>query len=325
MKSGKKCLHPFLLPHMWFAALFAQLPSWWNTAIRGPVTAAQEYWNNVRQTDFFKSHPGLTEDELHRTIPIGMHGDGGAFSHQDSLFVLTWNSLIGSGMTRATRFLMTIVPKSEMVPETMPAIMAILVWSFNSMLTGIEPLFAHDGEALKGPFKFLANKWKACLAQLRGDWEFFAMPSFLAFPKWNEVGRMCWKCLAVGNNEDPMKYSRFDKLAPWRSTKQTHEKYLAGLRLAGILVPVLFMCLGFRIECVMADVLHCVDLGIASHIVGNIFRCCIHNHVFASNIPDSIKVLDALLIKWQKDNRIDNKYKGHLTVDRIRTSGHWPK
>ena len=49
----------------------------------------------------------------------------------------------------------------------MPAIMAILVWSFNSMLTGIEPLLTHTVEALKGPFKFVANKWKACLAQLR--------------------------------------------------------------------------------------------------------------------------------------------------------------
>ena len=309
LKSGKKSLHPFLLPHMWFSTLFAMLPSWWNSAIRGPVNAAQDYWNNVRQTEFFKSHPGLTEDELHRTIPIGMHGDGGAFSHNDSLFVLTWNSLIGSGMTRATRFLITIVPKSEMVPETMPAIMAILVWSFNSMLTRIEPLLTYAGEALKGPFKFLANKYKACLAQLRGDWEFYTMPSFLAFPKWNEVGRMCWRCLAVGDNEDPLKYSRFDKLAPWRPTKQTHEKYLAGR--AGLLVPVLFNCIGFRIECIMADVLHCVDLGIATHIAGNIFWLCIRNHVFASNIPGNIPALDALLIKWQKDNKILNRYKGH--------------
>ena len=122
---------------MWFASLFATMLPWWNTAVRGPVGAAQGYWDSIRNTDFFKLHPGLAEDNLNRTIPLGMHGDGGAVSHNDSLFVLTWNSLLGSGMTRATRFLMTIVPKSEMAPETMPAIMEILVWSFNAMLTGI--------------------------------------------------------------------------------------------------------------------------------------------------------------------------------------------
>ena len=98
-----------------------------------------------------------------------MHGDGGAFSHNDSLFVLTWNSLIGSGATRATRFLMTLVRKSDMVQET--------------MLTGLEPMVNHLGEAVKGPIKFLANRYKACLAQLRGDLEFYTMSSFLSFPK----------------------------------------------------------------------------------------------------------------------------------------------
>ena len=85
--------------------------------------------------------------------------------------------------------------------------------------------------------------------------------------KWHEVGRMGWKCLAVGDNTSPLKYSRFDAFAPWRGTRQTHEAYLAGL--AGSSIPVLLSaCIGFRIELVMADVLHCVDLGIASHIVG---------------------------------------------------------
>ena len=276
--------------------------------------ATQRYWNSIRHTEFFKSHPGLNEDELHRTVPIGMHGDGGAFPHNDSLFVLTWNSLIGSGPTRATRFLMTIVPKSEMVPGTMPAIMKVLICSFNLMLTGIDS--NND---------FLAERWKASLAQLRGDWEFYTMPSFLAFPKWNQVGRMCWKCLAVGNDEDPLKYSRFDKNAPWRFTRQDHETYLAGFADASLIPLLLSTCIGFRIELVMADVLHCLDLGVASHIVGNIFWILIANHTFASNIADSIKVLDALLIQWQKDNRIVNKYKGHVTPERVRTSKSWPK
>ena len=43
------------------------------------------------------------------------------------------------------------------------------------------------------------------------------------------------------------------------------------LHAEGLAVPVLFACLlGFRLECVMVDVLHTVDQGVASHIVGSV-------------------------------------------------------
>ena len=84
--KGGKSLHPFLLPHMWFASLFSAMLPWWETAVRGPVIAAADYWKNIKHTDFFTKHPGLVEADLPRTIPIGLHGDGGAFSHNDSLF-----------------------------------------------------------------------------------------------------------------------------------------------------------------------------------------------------------------------------------------------
>ena len=75
----------------------------------------------------------------------------------------------------------------------------------------------------------------------------------------------------------------------------------------------------------MVNVLHCVDLGIASHIIGNIFWILSLRHVFAPNIKESIKVLDEKLTQWQKDNKIVNRYKGRLTHERIRTSKDWPK
>ena len=75
----------------------------------------------------------------------------------------------------------------------------------------------------------------------------------------------------------------------------------------------------------MVDVLHCVDLGIASHIVGNIIWIVCQKHVYAPNIPDSIKKIDELLTQWQKDEKTQHKYKGHITQERVRTSKDWPK
>ena len=87
-----------------------------------------------------------------------MHGDGGAFSHNDSLFVLTFNSLLGRGNTRSTRFFMTVVPKSEIVEGTLSTIMTILAWSFNVLLTGIHPIVDFLGNEVEEVRGFIANK-----------------------------------------------------------------------------------------------------------------------------------------------------------------------
>ena len=39
-----------------------------------------------------------------------------------------------------------------------------------------------------------------------------------------------------------------------------------------MVIPILLAkVIGFRLECIMVDVLHTVDLGIAAHIIGNAF------------------------------------------------------
>ena len=315
-------IHPFLLPHLWFASLFASLMRVFEKSVRGPVDAASNYWDKIKESAFFKEHPGLVHGMLDKTIPIGMHGDGGAFSKQDSLFVLTWNSLIGGGTTRASRFLMTILKKSEMVDATLLAVMEILAWSFNVLLTGLQPVLDLLGRPLAAA-GYLAGTFRAALSQLRGDWEFYA--ELCKFPRWNEIGRMCWKCLAVGANCDPLKYSRFDRNAPWRLTRMTHELYLA--MHAACDIPVIFnRIIGFRIEQVMGDSLHTVELGVGSHILGNIMWECIAKHAFGKpNIPENITELDAKMKDWCKAKKIKHRFRGKLAQDKIRTSGGWPK
>ena len=48
-------------------------------------------------------------------------------------------------------------------------------------------------------------------------------------------------------------------------------------------------------------------------------------HIYAPTIPAGIKELDAILIQRQKDNKVQNKFKGHLTPDRVRTTKNWPE
>ena len=220
---------------------------------------------------------------------------------------------------------MTVLKKSEMVEGTLNAAMAILAWSFNVMLTGIEAATDWMGKSLPlaAELRFLAGRFRACLAQLRGDWEFYTV--IAKVPKWNEVGRMCWKCLATGCNADILKYSRFDRHAPWRATRLTHEVYVA--MTAAIDVPVIFAkIIGFRIEQMMADCLHTVELGIGGHILGNIMWERIAMHAFGeSTQPKNITTLNTKLVAWMKVHKCKHLYRGKLTEDRIRTSGDWPK
>ena len=157
---------PFLLPHSWLQSLHDHRPRMWTSAVVGPEGAVGDFWGKMKDTPIVRHHPVPAAD-LHRTLPLGLHGDGGSFSKQDSLFVFTFNSLLGEGVTSSKRFVMTIIKKSELVPGTLDKMMEILAWSFNVALTGLTPVVSFDGEELGNPV-YLAGRWKGSLIQVRG-------------------------------------------------------------------------------------------------------------------------------------------------------------
>ena len=77
----------------------------------------------ARGVDFFTTNAGLSSAHLDVTIPLGLHGDGGSFSHQDSLIVFSFNSRIASrsGVAGFARMLVyTTIRKSDMLEATAP-------------------------------------------------------------------------------------------------------------------------------------------------------------------------------------------------------------
>ena len=69
------------------------------------------FWSSDEGAALVRRHPvlsGRSAAELASTLPIGFHGDGGAMSHQDSLYVASWNSLLGIGNTADKRFIFTV-------------------------------------------------------------------------------------------------------------------------------------------------------------------------------------------------------------------------
>ena len=140
-------------------------------------------------------------EHLDRTMPIGLHGDGGGFTKADSLFVLSWNGLLGAidnkGFGR--RWLYTVVRKRDMTDETMAELLRVFCWSTNILLTGITPERNWDDKPYANAGRFIANGFRGVFMQLRGDWEFYA--NTLHFPNWANNGNMYWFCGAEGIGE----------------------------------------------------------------------------------------------------------------------------
>lgn len=322
LKSGRLA-HPFLLPHLWFASLFAFCPNLFRNAVTGISGSARAFWTLFSETDFVKKHPCLPRPEWDRIIPVGFHGDGGSFSRHDGMYVFTWNSLLGSGTTVSKRFLMTVVKTSEIIAETFPAVLAILAWSFNVLLTGIYPEIGPMGEALVGGGAWLAQGLKGCLNQIRGDWEFQC--SINNLPKWSHAENMCWMCKAAAHGL--LTFTNFCATAPWRPTRRTHESYVRELRRLGKQLPVLFqIVVGLRLECIMIDVMHTVDQGVASHVFGNVFWLCVSQHCFGgTSLETNIERLNKEINKFYKSFPAISKIQGKLSSERLRSASGYPK
>ena len=98
------------------------------------------------------------------------------------------------------------------------------------------------------------------------------------FPKWSEFTKMCWLCFASGLG-DELGFTLCGPGAGWRSTMRSHESYIAELEAAGKQLPVLLArIIGMWLECVMIDVLHTLDLGVAAHVIGNVFLELVRAH-----------------------------------------------
>ena len=90
--------------HIWrqvsSTALSRERPRLWESSVRGDVGAAERYWDELQESEVLRDHPELLTEDKEWFIPCGLYGDAGQFSHNDSLIVISLNSLIGSGATK---------------------------------------------------------------------------------------------------------------------------------------------------------------------------------------------------------------------------------
>ena len=179
-KWASHCPPIFAAAFVFFQSYFKDRPGLWKQTIAGPIGATSEFWQQMQHHEFVKKHPALKQDHWATTIPIGFHGDGGAFSKQDSLYTFSWNSLLGVGQTIAKRFIFTVIKKSDMVAGTLDAILHVLSRSLIAVLSGTTPFADSAGRRITGGRVDLASGFRGALCQVRGDWKLYT--SVFNFP-----------------------------------------------------------------------------------------------------------------------------------------------
>lgn len=324
--AGQKDLvpQPFILPHMLFHSLFKHRPMIWKNDLRGPDRFLCEFWrNNQRIVDL---HGAMDKPNLPKTVPLGVHGDAGAISNHESVLAISWNSIAANekAKTLAKRFLFTVIKSSSLRPDgsTLEAIWGVFSWSMNALLSGRMPTKDYKGRCIAAEALPIADGWCGALVQFRGDCFFFQ--EALGVPRHNEMNNMCWLC-AAGGREDSILWTDFSENARWRDTRRDHAAFCENLRARGKTPSALFDTIGFKSEFILIDVLHAVDLGIASHIIANIFVEVMQLKHWGPNLKLQTDGLASALADWYRQNKDKHRIQGKLSIDRIRTRGGWPK
>ena len=131
---------------------------------------------------------------------------------------------------------------------------------------------------------------------------------------------MCWLCRA-GNKV--RSWRDFRQQAPWRGTILSHLDYLGEVGVGNL--PKVFLIQGFKLECVLIDAMHCIDLGVAAHILGNIFYEMSLLPALGKNQSERVAKLWALMDAWYKKNRVDSRLSSPLSVEDFKQSKTSPK
>jgi len=96
------------------------------------------------------------------------------------------------------------------------------------------------------------------------------------------------------------------------------------LEAAGKPLPQVFLIRGFRLEGVVIDAMHCVDLGITLHILGNIFWEVVCSKRLASTQAASTAVLWESIKQWYRKEHVPSR-RSDLTPEDLKRSTKPPK
>jgi hypothetical protein len=106
---------------------------------------------------------------------------------------------------------------------------------------------------------------------------------------------------------------------------RSHEQYVAKLLADGETLPAVFQIKTLRLEGVMGDVLHALDQGVATHVVGNVMVWVMRKGHWGGNQALQAAGLEEHLKTWYKGHKTMYKIQGKIPYQRVKASNDWPQ
>ena len=220
--------------------------------------------------------------------------------------------------------------------HTFDAILEVFVWSLSVCFEGKWPSQRHDETSFDDVHnrgfsvhkdKPASQTWrvqqanqplgfKALLQQCRGDWMWYK--ELFSFPSWAS-NQLCWRCEATQEN-----FRDFGLKAAWRKQRVKPVAFFGRQRAQGLEPSPLFRAMGFSLDMVLIDVLHCMDLGCTQDILGNICFEALQWVCKGSSRKEQVSDLWGQIQQYYKEFSPPTMLQG-LTVEMIKRQKKAPK
>ena len=148
-----------------------------------------------------KKHMQWMREQLQvsELLGFGFHGDGIPcnYDRTESVVMITINLPGLEGKNGRMRIPLVVLPDWAVSENTFDDIMEVIAWSMRHLLAGTRPTERHDGTPFNKDDKNRSKKtdkpkFRACLVQCRGDWDW--MGKCFHFPFHNVLEGVCWLC-----------------------------------------------------------------------------------------------------------------------------------
>ena len=306
--SRHQVSHPILLPHEMFAALFEHYPHVFNNTICGGASnPPSKFWRSMADHPQYQDHPAkLRANHIDKCIPLTLHADGVPIagvgkSWSKSVDIYSWTSLLSSGSTLTTQFLIYIMYSSLRIKEDGKDMFRTLdkkiAWSLYWLFIGKWPERDENNQEMHYPKKGkeLAGGYYATLWGVRGDLEF--MYKHFNFP-WFTSATPCGICQA---NTSDKPWTDVRSTAAWKATVHTNAAWKAMHHDCNPIwcVP------GMGIQSYIPDAMHVLHLGCYQRVFGSVLHYMTHHHLPGSPEENVQQVWGRILQYYREPFIID--------------------
>ena len=196
-----------LWPHEMFAALWNfNQTAFFKWILGGNQGKVVEWWQTMPTRQGLRARPGWNR----WCVPLGLHGDGVAAANvrgsaSKTIDVLSWSSLLSSGPTRFTTYLIyfafTHTVKKTGLAMTWTAFWKKLTLSFRILWSGVWPATTMTGAPEPRAGTPLAGGFYGLLYNNKGDLDWMAGHFKLAHGSSRQPCSLC-KCTNLGAGRD---------------------------------------------------------------------------------------------------------------------------